>query len=60
MAVAGQLIPGGEDTADQRGMPFGHPAQGEEGGLHAGGSEQAEDAVGVRLDAGGEPSQPAG
>ena len=51
MAVASQLMTLRDDAADQRRVPFGHPAQGEEGGAHIGGGEEVEHAMGIRLDA---------
>ena len=50
-AVAGDLMAGLGDAADQRGMALGDPAQGEEGRLHPGLVEQAEHRVGIALDA---------
>src|SRR6185312_5391760 len=49
--VASQLMPGGDDAADQRGMAFRDPTQGEEGGADAGSGELRKDAVGIGLHA---------
>jgi hypothetical protein len=51
MAVACQLMTLRDDAADQRRVPFGHPAQGEEGGAHIGGGEEVKHAMGVCLHA---------
>ena len=55
--MARQFVPGGDDAAHHRWMPFGDPAQGEERRLHAGRIEHAQDAIDVGLDPRGQPSQ---
>ena len=50
-AVAGDLVAGLGDAADQRGVALGDPAQSEEGRLDPGLVEQVEHRVGVALDA---------
>jgi hypothetical protein len=50
-AVAGDLVPGFGDPANQSGMACGDPAEREEGGLHARPVEQGEHPVRILLDA---------
>src|SRR6185437_16342404 len=54
-AVAGELMPLGDDAAHQRGMALADPARREEGGADAGSGEQIEQPLGVALD----PPRPA-
>ena len=55
VAVAGEFVALGDDAAHQARMALGHPAEGEEGGVHAGGGETIEDARDVGIDARREP-----
>jgi hypothetical protein len=52
--VAGDLVPGIDDAADEGGIVFRDPAQGEEGALHPCPLEQGEHGIGVALDAVGQ------
>ncbi len=49
-SMAGEFVPAGDDAADQCGMALRDPAEGEEGGVHAGIGEQLKHPVGVGFD----------
>ena len=51
IAMTCQLVTLGDDTADQGRMSLCHPAEGEEGRPYAGGCEEVEHTVRVRLHA---------